>query len=116
MCDDWQCLNGGYCKVDEDFDPECDCQNGFIGEYCEIDICIGIECENSGNCTVDDSDSDNLKPKCICEDEFAGDYCEIPSICVKGDPCQNGGECQYLPGSNSSDQECSTQKKCPPSV
>ena len=113
LCDNVQCLNGGYCKVDETegFELTCDCKNGFIGDNCQIDICSDFECSNSGNCTVDDSDSDNLKPKCVCEDEFTGDNCDIPLICVTGDPCQNDGVCQFLPGSNPSDQGCSTQKR-----
>ena len=85
---------------------ECHCLYGFDGDRCERDICKDYECENSGNCTVDESDFFNLKPKCDCSDEFVGEKCEIPLVCYEGDPCQNGGECQLLQGSNSSDQDC----------
>lgn len=83
----------------------CDCPYAFDGDFCEIDICGEFECENTGNCTVDESDPENLKPKCICTDDFVGEKCNIPLVCFERDPCQNGSECKLLNGNTSTDQE-----------
>ena len=108
LCDDKICLNGGICVIDEldENEVECDCPYGFDGENCDRDICGEIDCGNAGNCTIDESDSENLKPKCDCSDDFVGETCDIPLVCFLGDPCQNGGECQLLQSSDSSDQDC----------
>ena len=39
----------------------CSCPFGYIGQYCEIDVCEGY-CLNGGTCTVNVSGA----PKCIC--------------------------------------------------
>ena len=104
-----QTKNGGRC-FDNNGQQQfsCQCFETFIGSRCETDICEDFKCENGGICTIDESDPENLKPKCYCIDGFAGEICDIPSVCFNGDPCQNGGECKLLNGSNSSDQECCT--------
>ena len=92
----------------------CDCdptRTGYYDETCEeYDICNTIECINGGNCTIDDTDSNNIKPKCDCpKDEignelFYGETCNILALCP-GDPCQNGGKC-IKPFDSNSPQDC----------
>ena len=89
----------------------CNCLDDlpFFGPTCNTyDMCSEIECINGGTCSVDDSDSNNIKPKCDCpKDEFGnelfyGNTCNLPPIC-QGDPCQNGGECETRFDSDSSE-------------
>ena len=39
----------------------CNCPLGYIGQYCEIDVCAGY-CLNGGTCTVEVTGA----PKCNC--------------------------------------------------
>lgn len=71
------CENNGRCNQI----GECECSQGFHGQYCEKDMC-NPKCENNGTCVSPDM--------CLCLDGFSGKRCE-KALCNK--PCQNGGRC-----------------------
>ena len=105
--------NGGSCTDNGGKMPFlCNCLDDlpFFGPTCDTyDICNGW-CMNGGNCTVNDTDTNNIKPKCDCpKDEFGnelyyGETCNISAVCY-GDPCQNGGECEAR-FDNDSSEDC----------
>ena len=76
---------------------KCLCQEGYIGEKCEIPLnkCEDSPCKNGGTC--------NLKTgsdyECLCLDNWTGPTCEQDVNECEGDVCQNGGTCHNLPGS-----------------
>lgn len=57
----------------------CQCQPGFTGKMCEVDIdeCSSSPCQNGGTCE-DKIDSFN----CICVPGFGGDRCEDGESCL----------------------------------
>ncbi|XP_045165919.2 wnt inhibitory factor 1-like isoform X2 [Mercenaria mercenaria] len=71
------CQNNGRCNQI----GECECPQGYHGQYCEIDMC-NPKCENNGTCISPDM--------CLCLDGFYGKRCE-KGYCVE--PCQHGGLC-----------------------
>jgi len=87
LCKDITCENNGECN--EGF---CDCEDGFKGKHCEINIndCPGINpCQNDGIC-VDEVN----KYSCNCKEGFEGDNCEINiNDCPAINPCRNDGIC-----------------------
>lgn len=71
------CQNNGRCNQI----GECECPQGYHGQFCEVDLC-SPKCENNGTCISHDL--------CLCLDGFFGKRCE-KALCNK--PCQNGGRC-----------------------
>lgn len=67
----------------------CNCaQSGFTGEFCEIDMCADVNCQNGGTCE---------SGQCVCASEqFSGEFCEV-DLCADLD-CQNGGTCNFASG------------------
>lgn len=65
-------MNSGICK-DLIADFYCECQSGFDGKFCEIDIdeCVHKVCLNEGTC-VDKVNG----AKCICNVGYTGEHCE----------------------------------------
>ena len=95
---------------------ECDCQNGFYGDYCEIDGCIATPCYNLGTCV-------RLPGaiECSCSDGYRGEFCEID--CCTEITCHNSGSCMRIPGSaqcscadgyrgNNCEIDCCTEITC----
>ena len=33
----------------------CQCQEGFIGDFCEVQPCLGVNCQNDGKCIIKDT-------------------------------------------------------------
>ncbi|XP_035671149.1 uncharacterized protein LOC118412408 [Branchiostoma floridae] len=85
------CVNGATCKgCFNSLITTCDCQAGFTGERCEINIneCASNPCQNNGLC-VDGANSYG----CQCTRGFSGANCEIEIDECESSPCQNGGSC-----------------------
>ncbi|CAL8276588.1 unnamed protein product [Merluccius merluccius] len=99
------CQNGGECyqrsdpthwEVGWELDHAdaagyiCQCQPGFAGENCSVNIdeCESEPCQNGGIC------EDQINGyACICAAGFAGDICEINIDECESQPCLNGGWC-----------------------
>lgn len=92
LCDQAFCLvepcrNEGICLTSEM--PECKCQPGYTGKYCEteIDECASTPCQNNATCTDLLADY-----RCDCSGTgFTGSNCEIDI-----DECLEGGCIEIL--------------------
>ncbi|XP_056260248.1 protein crumbs homolog 2a [Seriola aureovittata] len=105
-CAEQPCENGGDCF--ERSDPShweldwelsfadaagyiCQCQPGFAGENCSVNIdeCESEPCQNGGTC------EDKIAGyTCTCPDGFLGELCEVNIDECESQPCQNGGWCE----------------------
>ncbi|XP_015211168.2 protein crumbs homolog 1 isoform X1 [Lepisosteus oculatus] len=69
----YTCFNGGNC-TDAGESSRCNCQSGFAGDWCEIDVdeCKSNPCLNGGFCR-------NMlnSYQCICNVSYAGERCEV---------------------------------------
>ena len=74
VCRPQTCSNGGTCfNTIESF--VCQCQPGFTGVSCEVDLCvISNPCQNNGECYVDPSGGEGLL-LCNCSAPFSGQTC-----------------------------------------
>ncbi|NXH17708.1 SNED1 protein, partial [Bucco capensis] len=94
-CQSQPCLNGGQCK-DRIAEFLCQCEPGYTGRYCELDIdeCQSEPCKNGGTCQdVPGSFT------CYCPKGFLGTQCETEVDACESSPCRNGGECESYEGS-----------------
>ncbi|KAK9892226.1 hypothetical protein WA026_019028 [Henosepilachna vigintioctopunctata] len=110
-----RCSNGGTCYSPKPGLVQCSCPSGFNGYRCEN--CVGLTCQNGGNCTIEGS-----KKYCKCPMGFNGIHCEnricgrfgtpiattsgVRCSCYNGysgenceqdnchEHCQNGGTCR----------------------
>lgn len=65
--------------------PKCDCDDGFEGQGCEIQVCPGNKnCNNHGTCNRKDL-------SCVCEHGWEGVGCTVPTFCPN--KCSNHGKC-----------------------
>lgn len=76
---------------------KCHCQLGYVGTYCEINLCHN-HCF-AGHCSI----SENGYPQCICEENFSGLRCEI-EICKNF--CVNGGNCKVILNNGTKTPNC----------
>ncbi|XP_041667539.1 protein crumbs homolog 2a [Cheilinus undulatus] len=105
-CADHPCENDGECF--ERSDPShweldwelsfadaagyiCQCQPGFAGENCSVNIneCESEPCQNGATC--EDQINGFI---CTCSEGFLGDLCEVNIDECESQPCQNGGWCE----------------------
>ncbi|XP_078052616.1 low-density lipoprotein receptor repeat domain-containing protein cueball isoform X2 [Augochlora pura] len=105
------CLNEG---VRNETDSSCHCKRGFIGKYCEIDLCHNYCLQ--GSCSIDEH---NGLPICKCSGTFVGSRCitdPCRHYCLHDGQCsvQNERpvcECKYSEGSRCEDLS-NTSKVC----
>ncbi|XP_071789478.1 uncharacterized protein [Asterias amurensis] len=83
---DYPCENLGQCTSE----GVCVCRPGHSGDRCEVRAC-SIDppnpCDNGGTCSD--------QGVCTCPAGYTGTRCEetIPTTCVEGTTCLNGGSC-----------------------
>ncbi|KAJ4920448.1 hypothetical protein JOQ06_024502 [Pogonophryne albipinna] len=105
-CAEQPCENAGKCfersdpsHWDLDWDLSfadaagyiCQCQQGFAGENCSVNIdeCESEPCQNGGTC------EDQINGyTCTCAQGFLGEHCEVDIDECESQPCQNGGWCE----------------------
>ncbi|XP_017289522.1 protein crumbs homolog 2a [Kryptolebias marmoratus] len=105
-CAEKPCENDGECFERSDLSPweldwelsfadaagyVCQCQPGFAGENCSVNIdeCESEPCHNGGTC--EDKISGYI---CACPVGFLGKLCELDINECESEPCQNGGLCE----------------------
>ena len=83
-CAGVDCSNRGEC-----IEGLCQCNPGFVGDFCEVNIdeCMDRPCQN-GEC-IDGINSF----VCQCEAGYEGELCEVDIDDCLSLPCQNGGTC-----------------------
>ncbi|KIH68688.1 EGF-like domain protein [Ancylostoma duodenale] len=64
----------------------CLCRNGFIGAYCEVDVCSTVPCQHGGSCRANGAEA-----FCDCLPPYTGLLCES-AVAICDPPCANG-EC-----------------------
>ena len=71
-CSSMPCKNGGECKDLGSNQFECECKNGYNGEFCEkmTDLCASNPCQNSGKCV-----SFVGGYNCICPEKIIDECC-----------------------------------------
>nr|XP_057928912.1 sushi, nidogen and EGF-like domain-containing protein 1 isoform X3 [Doryrhamphus excisus] len=84
------CLNGGTCH-DLEASYLCECEDGFRGKQCHIDIneCLSDPCKNGGTC--EDQPGFYL---CHCPPGVKGRNCQKEQDSCESNPCLNGGVCR----------------------
>jgi protein crumbs len=96
LCEKNPCLNNGTCSVSLSsntgkMNVECQCLEGFTGDFCEINIddCKSQPCQNNGLCI------DLLNGyTCDCSGTgYSGQLCQKNINECSHNPCQNGGIC-----------------------
>ena len=101
-CDGVTCNGNGSCFEDGD-EPSCQCDPGWDGENCDIQVpnCDPACIEGQGTCILDNGNS-----ICDCNSGLTGDQCET-AVC---DPvCVNGGNCSYDSDSQESLCNCPSE-------
>lgn len=62
-CDDIDCGPNGTC-----IEGECNCDQGYSGVNCEINVCDSINC-NNGDCNM-------VTGECMCDEGYEGSFCD----------------------------------------
>lgn len=72
-CDDINCGANGTCV-----DGTCQCDEGFSGSNCEINVCDTVDCGDNGSCVNGDCECDTGYEGASCETEarekYVGNY------------------------------------------
>ncbi|XP_076313975.1 cell polarity complex component crumbs [Tachypleus tridentatus] len=92
-CEDKPCIQG-VCELHDEKQYICNCNDGFKGRNCSVrKVCLlDIPCENGGNCTELDDETENYT--CTCTEEYLGPNCTILNLCYANRKiCKNGGIC-----------------------
>ncbi|CAF5016122.1 unnamed protein product, partial [Rotaria sp. Silwood1] len=98
------CQNNGTCIIKSanlyvnNPQTECQCHDGYSGQWCENDLCLKLNCQNNGTCQR----LPNKKAKCLCTQQWYGDRCQYDiNECIinKTNICLNNGTCYNYPGS-----------------
>jgi hypothetical protein len=83
-----ECNNGSCVNGENTF--SCACDEGYSGEYCEMDVdnCVGVVCLNSAPC------QDALGHfECLCPPNYFGKLCDSVSDACAANRCVNGDKC-----------------------
>lgn len=99
-CDNVDCGPNGTCIF-----GECDCEEGWSGERCEVnsitDPCANIDCGPNGDCVDGD---------CECDEGYFGSMCDKlcnEIVCINGNCNPDSGECDCEEGWFGESSECS---------
>lgn len=83
----------------------CECEEGFEGENCDVDI---NECEQYRPCVHGSCIDKKANYYCDCEPEYGGKNCSVPLTGCLENPCLNNGTCKpYLENENQHKFNCS---------
>ncbi|CAF1175880.1 unnamed protein product [Rotaria sordida] len=98
------CQNNGTCilkslnlYVDKP-KTECQCRDGYSGQWCENDLCQKLNCQHNGTCQRLPS----KQATCLCTQQWYGNKCQYDvNECIinKTNICLNNGTCFNYPGS-----------------
>jgi len=89
------CGTNSYCDCGS---KTCQCEAGFGGEQCSIDLCSAARCGPHGHCSARYLGPSSLLPvtsdkACICEDGWSGLLCNLNPCLEKGETCNGNGTC-----------------------
>ncbi|XP_061187676.1 delta-like protein A [Saccostrea echinata] len=88
-CVDVPCQNNGTCLTDNRQNSFfCECQHGFSGKLCDIQLCQENVCKNGGVCYLV-----NNTNACDCPSEWTGERCETRLASCDDVTCFNNGTC-----------------------
>jgi protocadherin Fat 4 len=76
---------------------ECQCHDGYNGQWCENDLCLKLNCQHNGTCQR----LSYGQAKCLCTEQWYGNECQLDvNECLinKTDLCLNNGTCWNYPG------------------
>ncbi|RDD41205.1 Fibropellin-1 [Trichoplax sp. H2] len=93
-CRSSPCLNSVTCITLVNNSYRCDCNSGYTGARCEIDIneCASNPCQHLNATCHNNVDSYS----CNCPSEWTGTNCEVDgNLCRTSIPCLNGGNCSF---------------------
>lgn len=93
-CELEPCFNNASCITSPNkHDFTCNCQTGFTGTHCEVNIddCVGVRCQ-SGQVCVDLVNH----YECRCPVGYTGDNCTLDADPCSKEPCLNGGICEMM--------------------
>ncbi|CAF1001650.1 unnamed protein product [Adineta steineri] len=97
------CQNNGTCILKStnlyvDYpETECQCHDGYNGQWCENDLCLKLNCQHNGTCQR----LSNGQAKCLCTEQWNGTECQTDvNECImnKTNLCLNNGTCINYPG------------------
>ena len=69
----------------------CECNGGYLGARCELDLCSDYNCINDGECVAGTSEDNLIVPECNCINGFKGPFCK-EHMCDDVQ-CLNAGKC-----------------------
>jgi hypothetical protein len=82
-CKNVECVNGTCVE------GICDCDDGWDGTLCDVDMCAGIDCDH-GDC---------VDGECVCDDGWDGTLCDdCETDCGAHGACNDAGECACTDG------------------
>jgi hypothetical protein len=112
------CQNNGTCSLKsvhlyvDNPQSECQCLDGYSGQWCEDDLCLELNCQNNSTCQR----LSNGQAKCLCTEQWYGNECQYDvNECDqdKSNICLNNGTClNYAGGYKCHCQENYLGKNC----
>ena len=96
ICKELPCNGHGACVVNGN-KPGCACEDGWVGEDCDIP-CPGVssgegQCFGNGVCYIELDSNQNILTKCACGDMYRGEECSIQCPGEFNVPCSGHGTC-----------------------
>ncbi len=90
------CYNGTCWDSNDGAKPKCNCTDGWIDEYCDVDkdYCPDSYCQPHGICV----EGLGTEYHCTCEETYRGELCD--ELFCPVDYCYNNGTCSILNGTS----------------